>query len=120
MTTYCISGSRGITDGQQVKPVLDHHYIMATDHVHFGDAAGVDNLALHYCLGLGLPHTVWKADWNAHGKAAGPIRNAAMVKGADVLIAFWDGASQGTRSAIYEALKAGLEVHVYRARRVAS
>lgn len=54
------------------------------------------------------------ADWNAHGKAAGPIRNQQMAQEADVLIAFWDGKSRGTKDMIEKATRAGLDMHVYR------
>lgn len=37
-----------------------------------------------------------------------------MAQLADVLVAFWDGKSRGTRNMIDEALRSGLEVHVFR------
>lgn len=54
------------------------------------------------------------ADWDRHGKAAGPIRNAAMVRtlnpARDFAIAAWDGTSRGTANAISCAHKAGIPV----------
>ena len=115
MTTYCISGSRGITNGEDIKWYLDSFLLLTRhDDVIFGDASGVDALAKAYCIGHKLPFKVYPADWDKHGKAAGPIRNKQMVQGADIVIAFWDGESKGTRSTIHEALKAGKELHVYR------
>lgn len=58
---------------------------------------------------------VFEADWEAHGKAAGPIRNRKMVQAADLLVAFWDGKSQGTLSAIREAARAGVPVRIFSA-----
>ena len=34
----------------------------------------------------------------------------------DVLVAFWDGASKGTRTTVERALDSGKEVHVFIAR----
>ena len=54
------------------------------------------------------------ADWDKHGKAAGPIRNAEMAEVADALIAFWDGQSRGTANMISLAKSKGLSVAVVR------
>jgi hypothetical protein len=40
------------------------------------------------------------ADWKMYGNAAGPIRNEEMSEVGDVLIAFWDGKSRGTKNMI--------------------
>lgn len=53
-----------------------------------------------YCLMSANDPKVFEADWNKHGKAAGPIRNKEMVSESDGLIAFWDGKSRGTKNAI--------------------
>ncbi len=74
---------------------------------------GVDPAVRRWAAFWQKPVRVFPADWETHGKAAGPIRNKAMVAEADLLIAFWDGASKGTLSAIREASKAGIPVRVY-------
>lgn len=80
-----------------------------------GGAKGADNLGEYWANRRhNTKATVFKADWDKHGKAAGPIRNAQMAEYADALIAFWDGKSKGTKNMIDTALKEGLEVHVYR------
>lgn len=52
------------------------------------------------------------ADWDKHGRAAGPIRNKQMAQSADALIAFWDGKSKGTENMINLAKEYGLKVRV--------
>ena len=53
------------------------------------------------------------ADWDRHGKGAGPIRNRAMAKsGADRCLAFWDGESRGTLDMITVATKHGIPVRI--------
>lgn len=55
----------------------------------------------------------YEADWDKHGKAAGPIRNQEMAEYADALIAVWDGESRGTRDMIDKALDEGLDIYVH-------
>ncbi len=40
-------------------------------------------------------------------------RNQRLVDACDVLVAFWDGASKGTRTTVERALDSGKEVHVF-------
>ncbi len=54
-----------------------------------GGASGADQLASKAGRELGMNIEVHRADWNTHGKAAGPIRNQQMVDaGAHRVIAF--------------------------------
>ena len=78
-----------------------------------GGARGIDHMGEMYAYGNSLDLKVFPANWNEHGKAAGPIRNQEMAKYADALIAIWDGKSRGTKNMINNAKKAGLEVFVY-------
>lgn len=52
------------------------------------------------------------ADWDKHGKAAGPIRNEEMANNADMCVVFWDGKSKGSAHMIKTALKKSLLVKV--------
>jgi len=78
-----------------------------------GGAAGVDMLGERWALRQGIPTTVFQANWNAHGKAAGPIRNKQMAEYADALIAVWDGESPGTKNMIETMEKLGKPVLIY-------
>jgi len=78
-----------------------------------GGASGVDatagQAAREQALGLiKLPPRFEEAtDPSASGR-----RNQELVDSADVLVAFWDGQSQGTRKTVDRALESGKEVHV--------
>jgi len=57
----------------------------------------------------------YPADWDTHGKAAGPIRNRVMAKEGDALLLIWDGKSRGSndmRKAMKELWKPVYEVLV--------
>ncbi len=79
-----------------------------------GGAKGVDACAQHWAEDMGLPYKVYPADWDQHGRAAGPIRNRQMAEYADALIVVkaQDMDSPGTSSMIREAKRKKLQVHV--------
>ena len=57
---------------------------------------GVDKAGEGWANSVGLAVTKFPADWDTHGKAAGPIRNKQMAKYADRLLLIWDGKSKGS------------------------
>jgi hypothetical protein len=65
-----------------------------------GGASGVDTAAEYEARKLGIPVTVHIAEWKFYGRRAGPIRNARIVDDSDIVIAFWDGQSRGTKSSM--------------------
>jgi len=75
-----------------------------------GGARGADSLAGDFAQRHGIPVQVFPADWNAHGRGAGPIRNAQMLKEGlpDIVVAFPGG--RGTTNMIGISRKAGVEV----------
>lgn len=79
-----------------------------------GHASGADALGERYAQERGLQLETFPADWKAHGRAAGPIRNAQMASVAHALIAFWDGKSRGVMNMIDTAKKHNLQVAVVR------
>lgn len=79
-----------------------------------GGARGVDKFGEEIGVQYGIPVKVFPAHWDAYGKKAGFLRNAAMAEYADALIAIWDGKSRGTKMMIELAQKKGLPVEIYR------
>jgi len=82
-----------------------------------GHAKGVDTMAECYASEKKIPIKVFPAEWTKYGKAAGPIRNTAMLQYAleqtAVVVAFWNGASRGTGNMLKQAEKTGVECHVF-------
>jgi YspA, cpYpsA-related SLOG family len=78
-----------------------------------GGARGADALAQRAAEAFGMKTERHPADWKAHGKRAGFIRNAAMISlGADLALAFYkQGAgNRGTDHCARLAEKAGIPV----------
>lgn len=78
-----------------------------------GGAPGADRMAGSLALKLGLcTPIVYPADWRLYGPSAGAIRNRLMldVEKPDLVIAFWDGESPGTRGMMEETRKRGIEL----------
>lgn len=68
-----------------------------------GTAAGVDQSGekwqaemLKLCGQYAPKLSRFPADWDTHGKSAGPIRNNQMADYADALLLIWDGESRGS------------------------
>lgn len=57
--------------------------------------------------------TRFPANWDKHGRAAGPIRNRKMAEYADALMLIWDGKSRGSASMKREAEKVGIPIYEY-------
>ena len=115
MTSYriLITGSRDWGDWRTITKAL----IDAADGkprpvtVVHGCARGADFLAAHAARKLGWEVEDHPARWDRDGKAAGPIRNQAMVDlGADVCLAFIKDGSRGATHCADLAEKAGIPV----------
>lgn len=102
-------GSRSFNDYNKLKEVLDTYLGQATRIVS-GGAKGADTLAERWAKENNIPTQIFYPDWNKHGKSAGIIRNKEIIKNADIVIAFWDGESKGTKHSISIAKQNGKEL----------
>jgi hypothetical protein len=74
-----------------------------------GGAPGVDAYAKAWAEAREIACETYPADWDAHGKAAGPIRNQQMLDTKpDFVLAFPGG--KGTADMVARAREAGVEV----------
>lgn len=126
-----VTGSREFTAKRAIAraliDVIDKHgahLIVQDEHgpkllwdqitVVHGAARGADRIAGHIAAVWGMQVEEHPADWDQHGKSAGPIRNKKMVDlGADVCLAFPLGRSIGTRHCMRLAQAAGISVCCY-------
>jgi hypothetical protein len=83
---------------------------MRTDKI----ITGADLLGEEWAFERRHPYVVFHADWDRHGKAAGPIRNEEMAKVAQAAALFWDGQSPGTKNMIQLAKKYKLDLRIFK------
>jgi hypothetical protein len=106
-----IAGSRTVIEYEKVCAVIKAANFNITEVVS-GCARGVDTLGEQWAAASGIPVKRFPAEWNKHGKLAGPVRNQQMADYADALIAVWDGRSKGTKDMIDRASKLNKTVFV--------
>lgn len=103
----CIAGGRDFADYDVLVEVVDQILTKISEPIIIisGKAKGADSLGERYAREHDIEVLLFPADWKRHGKGAGPIRNAQMAEAADMLIAFWDGSSKGTKNMIGQMQK---------------
>lgn len=75
---------------------------------------GADAIAERIAVQLGLPIELHPADWKAHGRSAGFVRNTAMVQlGAEICLAFIHNNSRGASHTAALAMDAGIPTKVF-------
>lgn len=81
-----------------------------------GGAKGADTLAIQWAVINWCNFKEFYADWDAHGKAAGPIRNQQMIDEGkpDYCVAFPTAKSRGTYDMIRRCEKHGIPVEIYK------
>lgn len=77
-----------------------------------GGAKGVDTLAEQYAKTHGIETLILKPDYGRFQRGAPLHRNEEIVRQADMVLAFWDGVSRGTKYTIDYAEKMGKPVKV--------
>ncbi len=103
-----IIGSRCEDDGLTAR-IRDNLPPYTTEIVS-GGAKGVDKAAEEVAKELGIPFREFLPDYEAYGKRAPLVRNDQIIDYADMVLAFWDGESHGTKYVIGECLKRGKRV----------
>lgn len=111
MKKVIIAGGRNFIDYEYLKEKC-LEIINEPCEIVSGTAKGADFLGERFAKEMGFQVKRFPANWNLHGKSAGPIRNKQMAEYSDSLICFWDGESKGTKNMIDEATKRGLEIHI--------
>lgn len=112
-----VCGDRGWSDRLLIWSVLKD-YAAVTDNliIIHGNCRGADKLAQSVAEMLGLETRIYPANWKKYGRAAGPIRNKAMLdENPDLVIAFHDhmGESKGTKNMLDQAAERGIEwIHI--------
>jgi hypothetical protein len=94
-----IAGSHSFRDYQLLCQTLAPERTRIT-LVITGGARGAEQLGYRWAWKHAVKHQLFRADWERFGKSAGVRRNHQMAQASDMLLAFWDGRSAGTRHMI--------------------
>jgi len=107
-----VAGGRNYSDYDNVKTKLDNFRSTLKPgtkvNIISGAASGADSLGERYARENNLGLQQFPANWNEHGRAAGPIRNQEMAGAGDILFAFPGGA--GTTNMISNMNRKGKRV----------
>jgi len=105
-----VCGSRGYVDRARIRERLME--LPADSEIMHGDARGADRIAGSVANELSMDVWVYPAPWS-QGRQAGVVRNLVMLaQHPDLVLAFWDGESPGTKHMITAARKRGIPVEV--------
>lgn len=107
-----VTGGRHYRDTATIRRVLEEYHQTPPPTLVHGGAPGADSEAAYVAAYLlEWPVEAHPADWQRHGRAAGPIRNQQMADaGADLVLAF--PGSRGTADMVRRARAAGIPVRV--------
>jgi len=65
-----------------------------------GGAKGADTLGERWAKEKNKEVLIFYPEWDKYGKSAGFRRNKDIIENSDIVFAFWDGVSKGTKSSI--------------------
>jgi hypothetical protein len=117
VTRVLVCGGRDYDDSIHVCDVLGKlHETSPISLVIEGGARGADAYARAWAESMKVEHVTEHADWEANGRAAGPIRNQTMIEeySPDLVIAFPGG--RGTADMVTRARAHGIRVEMHERR----
>ncbi len=103
-----VIGSRGLAVDD-----LEKYLPKETTEIISGGARGVDASAREYALRHNLKLTEHLPEYGKYGRAAPLKRNITIIENADLVVAFWDGASRGTKYVIDNCKKRNIPVEIH-------
>lgn len=103
-----VIGSRGLTLNN-----LEKYLPNDTTEIVSGGARGIDACAEKYAKCNNIPIKVFLPDYEKYGRKAPLIRNMEIIEYADMVLAFWDGTSRGTKFVIDKTRKTGKKIRAF-------
>ena len=103
-----VIGSRNLTVEH-----METYLPLETDEIVSGGAKGIDQCAKRYAEQHKIKLTGFLPDYARYGRGAPLKRNDQIIDYADVVVAFWDGKSRGTKYVVDRCKKIEKKVIVY-------
>ena len=108
-----VIGSRGLTVDD-----LGRYLPQDVTEIVSGGARGIDTCAKEYAQTHGIPLTEFLPQYDKYPGRIAPLRrNDTIIAYADVVLAFWDGVSRGTKYVIDRCEKEGVPCRVFLAQK---
>ena len=104
-----VIGSRSLKLGN-----LEEYLPACVEEIISGGAEGIDACARAFATAHAIPYREYLPMYRVYGRAAPLKRNEQIVEQADMILAYWDGKSRGTKYSITYAVKIGKKVRVIR------
>ncbi len=102
-----VIGSRGLTVDD-----LGKYLPEGTTEIVSGGADGIDTCARQYALSHGIKLTEFLPEYSRYGRGAPIKRNDTIIQNSDMVLAFWDGKSRGTKYVIDKCRKTNVKIEV--------
>lgn len=113
MSKLAVVGSRSFNNYELLEEEIDK---LSSEtkiaQIISGGAKGADTLGEMYASKHDIPITIYKPDWKKNPRGAGLLRNMHIVNSSDMMIAFWNHKSPGTKHSIECAQKKGIPVKI--------
>ena len=103
-----IIGSKGMS-----VPDLEQYLPSQTTEIVTGGADGVDASAKEYAEAHEIKLTEFLPDHEQYGEDAVIQRNLAMIRYAEMVLAFWNGESRGTKELIDQCNEMEIPIRVF-------
>lgn len=103
-----IIGSRGLMINN-----LEKYLPADTTEIVSGGARGIDTCAKNYALSHNIKLTEFLPEYDKFGRSAPLKRNIRIIQNADMVIAFWDGKSHGTKFVIDKCREMKAKITIY-------
>lgn len=103
-----VIGSRGLIVND-----LGNYLPNETTEIVSGGARGIDACAREYAQRHGLKLTEYLPEYGRYGRSAPLKRNITIIESADLVLAFWDGTSRGTKYVIDNCKKRNIPVEIH-------
>ncbi len=91
---------------------LEEYLPEETTEIVSGGAKGIDSFAKLYAQIHYIKYTEFLPEYEKFGKAAPLKRNLQIIEYSDIIIAFWDGKSRGTKFVIDECKKRNKSIKI--------
>lgn len=102
-----VIGSRGLRVNN-----LKGYLPEETTEIISGGAKGIDACAREYALRHSLKLTEYLPEYSRYGRGAPLKRNITIIENADLVLAFWDGHSKGTKYVISSCEKRNIPIRI--------